>query len=120
MQKTEPLVKFGDHFGQLRHSLSGGVTLKAQQNAVCVRVSPLTTCPMFIDNFPLRLKVIPHSCLLQRSVTRQDDVQSDVRTQLIQAVKHPYSIFQGLNIVSNDFLPFHTTFQERLCFRCRA
>jgi len=39
-------------------------------------------------------------------VTRQDDVQSDVRTQLIQAVEHPYSIFQSLNVVSNDFSPF--------------
>ena len=33
--------------------------------------------------------------LLQRSVTRQDDEQSDVRTQLIQAEKHPYSIFKA-------------------------
>jgi len=31
MQKNEPLLKFGAHSGQLRHSLSGGVTLKAQQ-----------------------------------------------------------------------------------------
>jgi len=42
-------------------------------------------------------------------------VQSDVRTQLIQAVKHQYSIFQSLNVVSNDILPFRTTFQERDC-----
>ena len=51
MQKTEPLLKFGAHFGQLRHSLSGDV-----------RGSPLTTCPMFINNISLCLKVIPHSC----------------------------------------------------------
>ena len=31
MQKTEPLLKFGAHSGQFRHSLSGGVMLKAQQ-----------------------------------------------------------------------------------------
>jgi len=31
LQKTEPLLKFGAHFGRLRHSLSGGITLKAQQ-----------------------------------------------------------------------------------------
>jgi len=48
-------------------------------------------------------------------VTRQDDVKSDVMTQLIQAVKHPYSIFQSLNVASNDFLPFRTTFQEIDC-----
>ena len=31
MQTTESLLKFGAHFGQLRHSLSGGGTLKTQQ-----------------------------------------------------------------------------------------
>jgi len=31
MQKTEPLLKFGAHSGQLRHSLSGAVKFKAQQ-----------------------------------------------------------------------------------------
>jgi len=31
IQKTQPLLKCGAHSGQLRHSLSGGVTLKAQQ-----------------------------------------------------------------------------------------
>jgi len=55
MQKTEPLLK-GAHFGQLRHSL------KRNKKAVCVRGSPLTTCPIFINNIPLRLKVVPHSC----------------------------------------------------------
>jgi len=71
---------------------------------------------MFINNIPLRLKVIPHSCY--NSVTRQDDVQSDVRTQLVQAVKHPYSIFQSLNVVSNDFSTIRATFQERDCVSC--
>jgi len=33
----------------------------------------------------------------------------------MQAVKHPYSIYQSLNVVSNDILPFRTTFQERDC-----
>jgi len=69
---------------------------------------------MFINNIPLHLKVILQ-CLLQRSVTRQDDVHSDVTTQVIQAVEHPYLIFQSLNVVSNDFSPFRETFQESNC-----
>ena len=69
---------------------------------------------MSINNIPLRLKVIPH-CLLQRSVTRQDDVQSDVKTQVIQSVEHSYLMFQSLNVVSNNFSPFRTTFQESNC-----
>jgi len=107
MQKTETLLNFGAHSGQLRHSLSGGVKLclKRNKKAVCIRGSPLTTCPMSLNNIPLRLKVIPHSCY------NQDEVQSDVRTQRIQAVEHHYSFFQSLN----DFLPFRTTFQESDC-----
>jgi len=31
VQKTEPLLKFGAHSGQLRHSLSGAVKFKVQQ-----------------------------------------------------------------------------------------
>jgi len=31
MQKTKPLLKIGAYSGQLRYSLNGGVTLKAQQ-----------------------------------------------------------------------------------------
>ena len=68
---------------------------------------------MSLNNISLRLKVIPHSCY--NALTRQDEVQSDVRTQLIQAVELHYSIFQSLNVVSNDFLPFRTTFQESDC-----
>jgi len=60
-RKPKPLLKFEAHFGQLRHSLSGGV-LKRNKKTVCVCGSPLKTSPMFINNIPLRLKVIPYSC----------------------------------------------------------
>ena len=95
MQKTETLLKFGAHSGQLRHSLSGSVTLKAQQKSRQCSWEPFDDLP-YVYKQHLHAFESDSTFLLQRSVTHQDDVQSDVRRQLIQAVKHPYSFFQSL------------------------
>ena len=53
--------------------------------------------------------------LLVRHFTCQDDVQRDDRMLLLQAFQLPYSSFQCPIVVSKNYSPFHTTFQQRNC-----
>jgi len=73
MQKTEPLLKIGAHFGQLRHSLRGSVTLKAQQKGCVCLWEPSDDLPHVCKQHSPAFES-GSTFLLQCSVTRQDDV----------------------------------------------
>jgi len=81
-RKPNPFLKYGGHFWQLRHSIRGGVTLKAHQKGRMCSWQPSDNLPHVYKQHSPAFES-DSTFLLQRSVTHQDDVESDDRTQLI-------------------------------------